>query len=161
MGNRAHAIASCLRAGRIPSGLDMDTHDDLESSCLSQCRAPHCQRAARTAGYCPRHYQQLRRHGRLTPEREYQVRGSSCGVPHCGKPQIAKGVCFRHYQQIRRYGRLTPERERVYGRTGCRVPGCPDPHSSRGYCKRHYMSEFYLPRKHASASQSDLNRAAA
>lgn len=117
---------------------------------FGSCAAPGCQRDARTAGYCPKHYQQVRRHGRLTPEREYQTRGHKCHVPDCDKQQIAKGLCFRHYQQMRRYGRLTPERERTYGRTECRVPGCTEPHSSRGYCKRHYMSEYYLPRKNAA-----------
>lgn len=112
-----------------------------------RCSAPHCDREARTAGYCPRHYQQVRRHGRLTPEREYASRSGECRVEGCHKSQIAKGLCFRHYQQKRRYGRLTPERERSYGRSGCQVPGCDQPHSSRGFCKRHYMSEYYLPMK--------------
>lgn len=110
------------------------------------CKAHDCDREARTAGYCPRHYQQIRRHGHLTPEREYHQRGNRCTVGHCEGLQIAKGYCFRHYQQVRRYGRLTPDRERVYGRSGCRVLGCQGKHSSRGYCKSHYMSEYYLPR---------------
>ncbi len=97
-------------------------------------------------GFCPRHYQQIRRHGRLTPEREYQKRGACCSVGNCTEQQIAKGLCFRHYQQMRRYGRLTPERERIYGRQGCQVAGCGERHSSKGYCKRHYMSEYYAPK---------------
>ncbi len=109
------------------------------------CRAEGCHDAARTAGFCPRHYQQIRRHGRLTPEREYSKRNGLCRVDECGEGQVAKGYCFRHYQQVRRYGRLTPERERVYGRTKCKVAGCLERHSSRGYCKKHYMSEYYLP----------------
>jgi len=109
------------------------------------CKAGGCDREARTAGYCPRHYQQIRRHGRLTPEREYRKRGNKCVVENCGEPQVARGNCFRHYQQVRRYGRLTPERERIYGRKICQVPGCEGKHSSRGYCKTHYMSEYYLP----------------
>jgi hypothetical protein len=125
------------------------------------CQAPHCGRASRTSGFCPKHYQQMRRHGRLTPEREYRSRGDGCSVDGCAREQIAKGLCFRHYQQIRRYGRLTPERERAYGRTGCRVPGCAQAHSSRGYCKRHYMSEYYLPRKQDPASKDLVGRAAA
>lgn len=114
---------------------------------VHRCGAPGCRVPARTAGYCPKHYQQVRRHGRLTPEREYQPRRGHCNAAGCSKQQIAKGLCFRHYQQTRRYGRLTPERERTYRRAGCQVPGCGDPHSSRGYCKRHYMSEYYLPRR--------------
>ena len=124
------------------------------------CRAPECGRVARTARCCPRHYQQIRRHGRLTPEREYRSRGGVCSVGACDKAQIAKGLCFRHYQQIRRYGRLTPERERAYGRTGCRVSDCTERHSSRGFCKRHYMSEYYLPRRQG-ATAHELKRAAA
>ena len=111
------------------------------------CRAPGCGGPARTAGFCPRHYQQTRRHGRLTPEREYCSRGECCTAHGCDKPQVAKGLCFRHYQQMRRHGRLTPERERPYGRTRCRVPDCAERHSSRGYCKRHYMSDYYLPQQ--------------
>jgi hypothetical protein len=110
-----------------------------------RCKAENCDQEARTNSYCPRHYQQVRRHGRLTPEREYNKRGGLCGVDGCKEFQVAKGYCFRHYQQMRRYGRLTPERERIYGRTMCNVPGCEGGHSSRGYCKRHYMSEYYLP----------------
>ena len=111
------------------------------------CNAPGCEREARTAGYCPRHYQQIRRHGRLTPEREYFQRGGQCKAHRCRQPEVARGYCFRHYQQIRRYGRLTPERERLYGRKHCSVAGCGERHAARGYCKRHYMSHYYLPRQ--------------
>ena len=117
----------------------------------SICKADRCDQNSRTGGYCPKHYQQIRRHGRLTPEREYKKRGQHCNVNGCSEPEIAKGFCFRHYQQVRRYGRLTPERERIYGRKGCLVLDCEEKHSSRGYCKRHYMSEYYLPR--ASGNQ--------
>ena len=110
------------------------------------CRAEDCDAEVRTAGLCPRHYQQIRRHGRLTPEREYSKRNGSCLVNGCGESQVAKGYCFRHYQQVRRYGRLTPERERIYGRTNCKYPNCEERHSSRVYCKKHYMSEYYLPK---------------
>jgi hypothetical protein len=119
----------------------------IEGKWYPICKADDCSRQARTAGYCPRHYQQIRRHGRLTPEREYSNRGEICSVGNCRETQVAKGYCFRHYQQVRRYGRLTPERERMYGRSMCQVPGCQEKHSSRGYCKRHYMSEYYLPRR--------------
>lgn len=78
------------------------------------CKAGDCQQPARTTGYCPRHYQQVRRYGRLTPEREYRHREGQCVAQHCQESQVAKGYCFRHYQQVRRYGRLTPERERLW-----------------------------------------------
>ena len=114
-----------------------------------KCQAPPCDREAVTAGYCPKHYQQIRRCGRLTPEREYGKRqpGQRCRVEDCDGAIIARGYCDRHYQQVRRHGRLIPERERSYGRKGCRVEGCEETHFARGFCKRHYMSEYYLPRR--------------
>ena len=115
------------------------------------CMVKGCGRGPCVAGYCPRHYQQIRRHGRLTPEREYHKRGERCMVEGCRDQQVAKGYCFRHYQQVRRYGRLTPERERLYGRLSCRIPGCEEKHSSKGYCKRHYMSHYYTDRQHPLA----------
>ena len=53
------------------------------------------------AGYCPKHYQQLRKFGRLTPEREYQKLDGVCRASDCGRSPIAKGYCSRHYQQVR------------------------------------------------------------
>ena len=107
-----------------------------------RCQAPSCSQTARTAGYCPRHYQQLRRHGRLTPESEYETSRSdascACRANGCKATPVAKGYCPRHYQQLRRHGRLTPERERVYGRTSCTVDECQCRHFARGYCKKHY-----------------------
>ncbi len=118
-----------------------------------KCMAPNCGNDARTNGYCPKHYRQIRRYGRLTPEREYSARPDACSVPGCGKRVIAKMLCFKHYQQVRRYGRLRPDKERTYGRTGCVVPGCTSPHLARGYCTRHYMSEYYSPRHAAKTRQ--------
>ena len=111
------------------------------------CRARRCRAQARSRGYCPRHYQQVRRYGMLLPfEREYRRRGSSCTVANCAESQTAKGYCFRHYQQIRRHGRLTPERERIYGRTQCRVSGCAEKHSARGFCRHHYNVSYFTLR---------------
>ena len=107
------------------------------------CPVETCNATAEVAGLCPKHYQQIRRHGHLTPEREYRKRGTTCEAEGCSEAQTAKGYCFRHYQQVRRFGRLTPERERVYGRTHCSHPGCSEPHAARNYCKKHYRSEYY------------------
>lgn len=114
---------------------------------LRPCQAPGCERLALTRGHCARHYQQLRRWGRLIPEREYHHRGERCTVQHCQAPQAAKGYCFRHYQQVRRHGQLTPEREHTWGRTGCQIPGCPNPHSARGYCRKHYAYYYSMVQK--------------
>lgn len=80
------------------------------------CFAPDCDNQAVSTGYCPRHYQQIRRCGRLTPEREYLISVSKqrqCSVSSCDTLQVSKGFCHRHYRQISRHGRLTPEREQI------------------------------------------------
>lgn len=111
---------------------------------VRKCKARRCEQRAETRGYCPRHYQQLRRYGHLIPpDREYGKRGLYCGVADCGGLQRAKGCCYRHYQQLRRHGRLTPETERVYGRTGCKAVGCKGKHSAKGYCKQHYRAHYH------------------
>ena len=148
-------LSSVVKVLSIKKGHVMD-NNIIRGKWHILCEADGCDMEARTAGLCPRHYQQVRRHGRLTPEREYGKRGECCLVGDCREEQVAKGYCFRHYQQVRRYGRLTPERERVYGRKVCDVPGCQERHSSRGFCKKHYMSEYYLPK----LAEKDLRRTA-
>lgn len=148
-------LSSVVKVLSINKGHVMD-NNIIKGKWHILCEADGCDMEARTAGLCPRHYQQVRRHGRLTPEREYGKRGECCLVGDCREEQVAKGYCFRHYQQVRRYGRLTPERERVYGRKVCDVPGCQERHSSRGFCKKHYMSEYYLPK----LAEKDLRRTA-
>ena len=61
------------------------------------CRAPECGAGARTVGYCPKHYQQIRRHGRLTPERERAYGRTGCRVPGCQEAHSSRGFCKRHY----------------------------------------------------------------
>ncbi|MEE3233821.1 MAG: hypothetical protein VX294_06610 [Candidatus Latescibacterota bacterium] len=117
----------------------------LESIARERCIADNCDQFARTTGMCPRHYQQVRRHGRLTPELEYQSRGDRCAAKGCEELPVARDHCARHYQQMRRYGRLTPERERnLFSNPSCQVSDCDAKHAARGYCKQHYMSEYYF-----------------
>lgn len=123
----------------------LDSRDDSKPVNHQICSAPNCDKYARTMGMCPRHYQQVRKYGRLTPELEYQSRGKECAAEGCEELPVARGRCGRHYQQVRRYGRLTPERERDIGRmASCQIPGCNGKHAARGYCKKHYMSEYYF-----------------
>lgn len=81
------------------------------------CQAPGCERSGRLSkGYCPRHYQQLYRRGRLFgPEEEYQQRDAPhCQAPGCRNPRlIARNLCVRHYQQRRRRGRFLPPKPKA------------------------------------------------
>ena len=43
---------------------------NLMDSKIKTCLVPDCKNKALSKGYCPKHYQQIRKHGRLTPEKE-------------------------------------------------------------------------------------------
>ena len=81
----------------------------------AQCIAPGCERRREVAGYCAKHYQQVRRHGRLTPEREYGRLGAHCRAEDCQETPVAKGYCMRHYQQMRRSGPVQAGKNRQAG----------------------------------------------
>jgi hypothetical protein len=112
------------------------------------CSAPHCEGHHYAKDYCKKHYTQITKHGKLTPERE---RGAprTCKVDGCERTDTIRWHCRKHARQLAVYGRLTPEKEHVMGRTGCSMKGCPEPHRANGFCARHYNQERW---KRMSAS---------
>lgn len=67
------------------------------------CDAPGCRRSVVKRGYCDRHYQQVRRHGRLTPETEHGRKPVACKEPGCERTDVAaRGLCWMHYTRRRR-----------------------------------------------------------
>ena len=142
---RYSPIAKINSSKNQTTDVETETNRGGKLSIRETCSVENCDKYARTTGMCPRHYQQVRRHGRLTPELEYQIRGEKCSAKGCEELPVARGYCGRHYQQVRRYGRLTPERQRdVDSSPSCQVPNCEGKHAARGYCKKHYMSEYYF-----------------
>jgi hypothetical protein len=85
------------------------------------CRVPGCERRHYAKDLCKKHYAQVLRHGRLTPEREVGPR-RVCLAEGCGRVDTVKGHCRKHHRQIQIHGRLTPERERPteFGRGAAR-----------------------------------------
>lgn len=112
------------------------------------CSAPNCAARHYANGICKRHYTQMQRHGRLTPETERPQVRPNCAADGCKRTSLGrvKGewYCQRHMRQIQVHGRLTPEREHVMGRTRCKVHGCTDPHRARGLCAKHYNGRRWL-----------------
>ncbi len=102
-----------------------------------KCLAASCEAKHYAKGYCKKHYTQISRHGRLTPERERGV-VRVCVAAGCGRTDTVGQYCRKHARQMRTHGRLTPEREHQMGNTGCRVRGCPNKHRAKGYCVKHY-----------------------
>lgn len=104
---------------------------------LQRCSVRGCEAKHYAKGYCKKHYTQVLRHGRLTPERERGV-VRVCAVEGCSRTDTIGKYCRKHARQIRVHGRLTPEREHQMGNQGCSVPGCNEPHRAKGYCVKHY-----------------------
>ncbi len=103
------------------------------------CKAPGCNQWAITKEYCSKHYTQVHKHGRLTPELE-KVRNKICKAPNCNNKAIAKSYCGKHYRQVRNHGRLTPELEQTKNKGKvCKIEGCNNKAVAKGYCSKHYQ----------------------
>jgi len=102
----------------------------------SVCSIQGCERSYKASGYCNKHYMQIRRHGRPTPERELG-RKQTCSVKGCDKLHKAHGYCNKHYRQIKKHGKLVPEHE-LHRWDSCRASGCTHPPKAKGYCDKHY-----------------------
>ncbi|MHC4389873.1 MAG: hypothetical protein ACYTFT_15065 [Planctomycetota bacterium] len=101
------------------------------------CQVKDCETKHYAKSLCKKHYTQVLRHGRLTPERERGIE-RICGVESCERTDTVGRFCRKHARQIRTHGRLTPEREHQMGNSGCKEPGCSSPHRAKGYCVKHY-----------------------
>ena len=104
------------------------------------CSVDNCPARHYAKDFCKKHYAQVLRHGKLTPERE---RGAVrvCLAEGCNRVDTIRWYCRKHARQIRVHGRLTPDREHVMGFEGCRVPRCSHPHRAKGFCAKHYNQD--------------------
>jgi hypothetical protein len=117
-----------------------------EGRVLRGCSVESCPFVHYGRSYCKKHYTQVLRYGRLTPELERGV-VRTCEVEGCGRRDTIHGHCRRHARQIRLHGRLTPEREHVMGRVGCTVRGCKGMHRAKGLCSKHYARAHWATMK--------------
>lgn len=101
------------------------------------CRLEGCRSRHYAKAYCKKHYTQVLRHGRLTPERERGVI-RICKAPGCSETDTIRYYCRKHARQIRVHGRLTPEREHNMNNEGCSEDGCSGAHRAKGLCAKHY-----------------------
>ena len=106
------------------------------------CTIENCENQHYAKGYCRKHYIQIQRYGRLTPETE-KGRHGVCIVEGCNNKHKAQGYCSKHYQQVHKHGRLTPEREKKLHKI-CKFDICANVPIAKGLCAKHYA---YIRRK--------------
>lgn len=101
------------------------------------CDAPGCSNPRRGEGgaYCNKHRIQIRRHGRLTPDREVGVVTSTCVIKDCSRPVHGKNLCKAHYGQVGRGDPITEIGK--YGKF-CMVATCDQTASGKNLCSTHY-----------------------
>ena len=124
-----------------PSQASSETEDRSSAAGKERkCSVAGCTTRHYAKEYCKKHYAQVLRHGKLTPERE---RGAVrvCMSAGCERTDTIRWYCRKHARQIRVHGRLTPEREHVMGLEGCSAPGCRLPHRAKGFCAKHYNQD--------------------
>lgn len=119
---------------------------------VRSCNIENCTTRHYAKGFCKKHYTQVLRHGRLTPERERGV-VRICKAAGCNETDTIRYYCRKHARQIRVHGRLTPEREHNMNNDGCTVESCSEPHRAKGYCARHYNQQRWRKIKAQRAAQ--------
>lgn len=79
---------------------------------MTECKVEGCNSKIKQGGYCSKHYSQMYRHGRLTPEKERRVYDSNTKCEHRGCEELArkKGFCQTHYSQFVNYGKTYDKR---------------------------------------------------
>ncbi|AFQ29928.1 hypothetical protein P4493_05235 [Bacillus thuringiensis] len=63
------------------------------------CKEIDCHSKVRAKGYCAKHYTQIQRHGRVTPEKEKLQNGGICKIEGCNQKLRSRGLCSSHYYQ--------------------------------------------------------------
>ena len=99
---------------------------------MESCAA--CDRPVYARGHCERHYRQLLRRGRLSPDRL----PAPCAAQDCDRVAVTRGWCHAHYLRWVRAGdaqEAVPLRDRAP--RGCEVDGCDQAHHGRGLCRTH------------------------
>jgi hypothetical protein len=123
----------------------------------NKCSVVHCPTEIYSKGFCKKHYTQILRHGRLTPDTERGVL-RPCTAKGCER-ETPRIYCRKHARQIREHGRLTPEREHLMGCEGCSVKGCKEPHRAKGLCERHYNQDQWQRRLEAKKNKAPRTKA--
>ncbi|PGF05240.1 hypothetical protein [Bacillus toyonensis] len=64
-----------------------------------QCEVAGCSTPVHSKGYCNKHYLQIWKHKKLTPELE-RMKVNDCIIPNCEGKVRSKGYCSKHYYRF-------------------------------------------------------------
>lgn len=102
------------------------------------CTIDGCQNAAKTRGWCNKHY--LRWWATGSTELKVRERTPPCSVDGCESVTEARGWCAKHYTRWRHHGSPMAllNRDQEDAIPPCRIEGCEKPMLARGWCGKHY-----------------------
>ncbi|PGF05234.1 hypothetical protein [Bacillus toyonensis] len=77
------------------------------------CREKGCHSKVRAKGLCAKHYTQVQRHGRVTPEKEKLQNGGICSEKNCNNKLRSRGLCASHYYQHMKFYQKKKNKENL------------------------------------------------
>jgi hypothetical protein len=102
------------------------------------CSIEGCESAAKTRGWCNKHYLRWWQTGSTDPRVREQT--LPCSIDGCNAVTEAHGWCDKHYKRWRAYGSPMAllQRDQETAVPPCRVEDCDTSAHSRGWCAKHY-----------------------
>jgi len=109
------------------------------------CIVADCTGAHFAKGYCHRHYEQIRKYGKIINIGNSHKRKIKrvCSVVGCNEQYYANGYCVKHASRVRKYGMTElPKKEYINKDRICVVTGCNNLAYSDEMCQKHYMNKY-------------------
>jgi len=106
---------------------------------MAKCKVKNCENSARSGGFCPMHYQRIKRLGSTDLEKKER---KVCSVSGCGEFVHGLGLCQKHYKLEKYKKERESERRKKRKEAGslvCSVHGCDGEVYLKGYCTKHYQ----------------------
>ena len=74
------------------------------------CKIENCEGKHHARGLCSKHYQKVRKEGKLEKHERQSRQVNPCSVSGCKEKYHCKGYCLNHYRRWQRNGDLTHHR---------------------------------------------------
>lgn len=118
-----------------------------EFSYSDKCIVEGCDRPkASTLGYCSKHIQQWRKHGKINKETERNTisKNSKCSIKNCEIKVYAKGLCQYHYMLSKKPNGI------------CKIDDCNARIITNGLCSKHYQKTLKIKKDNKNISEDEI-----